>query len=250
MDSSSEEVDLRLKRIDELSEAELLAIAYERGLNPGEKKRQREYTPRAKWVTFDEAKREEFLRELANCGNIAYACRKVGAKVATLSNYRRENPEFNDHIDDAVAHYAAIVVGAAHERAVDGYLVPIVGGRNKDEIVTYERRFSDSIMSMMLKKVDPAFNPTQKVEVSGTPGGLVDPSEMNFRKLSRRAKRVLRVLLTVLKEDDQMRAQGIDPNSVLKNPSPPGVLAPLEVNAIEVHSTEAIDEEDDEAEEP
>lgn len=197
-----------------MSEEELLAIAYERGLNPGKRRQKDPYRPRAKWTTFDETKRNEFLMALAESGNISYACRRVGVPRTTLDKYRNENAEYNEFMDDALAYYADTVVGAAHQRAVHGYTVPIVGGRNKDEIVAHEVRYSDSLMAMMLKTVDPRFNPTQKVEVSGQ-AGLIDPAQMNFRNMSKRAKRVLRVLLNVIKEDDAMRADGIDPNSVL-----------------------------------
>lgn len=94
-----------------------------------------------------------FLEVLEVTGNIRAAMDAIGMMShASLNGALERMPDFNERFEAAMERHRATIYKAAHARAVHGYDVPIIGGQFKDEIVAYERKYSDSLMAMMLKR--------------------------------------------------------------------------------------------------
>jgi hypothetical protein len=108
------------------------------------------------------------------------------------------DPEFGERVWQAQERHKSLIYEAAHRRAVYGWDTPIIGGKNKDEIVGYERRFSDQIMIKMLGRWFPEFNvspakPIQSATGSDAPQG---PPPVDVSSLSKSQRAHLRAFLT------------------------------------------------------
>lgn len=148
---------------------------------------------------------DAYLAALEKTGMYISAADAVGSAPERVLEYRKANPEFQARCNEAIARYGENLIRIAHKRATEGYGVPIVGGRNRDEVVATETKYSDGLMAMFLKRTDPAFREKQEVVHSG---GLDIKQEMNLAELSQRARKKLRELLEIINEDKELRAKG------------------------------------------
>ena len=77
-----------------------------------------------------------------------------------------EDKAFAKSLKIAKQVYADRVRGAVHDRAIVGVLEPIIGGRNKDQIVAVKRVYSDRLLERHIEKWDPEYR--QKMAVDAT----------------------------------------------------------------------------------
>ena len=136
-------------------------------------------------------------------GSLAKAAESVGSSLTRLKKFMEGDPEFKAEIEDAIAVYGASLEQAAHERAVIGYDVPIYGGRFKDELVGFERRYSDGLLKMLLQKTDPAYKDQQKIEVAKT---TTIKHEIDFAALPQDSRAQLKAMLERLREQKERGA--------------------------------------------
>lgn len=161
---------------------------------------------RTKFNDFVEEIFPRYLAALEETGMYQYAADMVNCEVHEIQRYRHNNPDFQDLCNQAIDRYRGSFILAAQERAVDGYEVPVIGGRNRDQIITYERRYSDRLMELFLKRASTGeFTDKQIVSMEG---GIDIRQEMDFGSLSKRAKEKLRELLEIIKDDDIRRGLG------------------------------------------
>lgn len=148
--------------------------------------------------TFCDELWEGYIDALKRSGSYSAAAAAVNVARAAMVRYRQENPEFQDLCDDALEAYKDNIVAAAHTRAVDGFDRPIIGGRNRDEIVATERVYSDGLMRMFLVRADETFKDKREVTVNGNVGVR---QMFDWSTLSKRARTKLRELIMIIKED-------------------------------------------------
>lgn len=147
-----------------------------------------------KRVRMGEEHEEAFLRILEATG--LYSEAKKHLRIYGDVQYRQANPAFQELCDDARAAFFATIQAAALQRAVNGHLEPIVGGRNRDEIVAYKPVYSDTLMAMFLKRgTSDSFIDKKEIELTSR------PQSFNLHELSPRARRALRNLLEIMVED-------------------------------------------------
>lgn len=152
------------------------------------------------WPQFTPELWEPYLRALEEYGAYILAADIVGCTERDIRKVRRAEADFAVLCEDALERHRQSFVQSARKRAVDGVRRPIIGGRNRDEVVAHEVVFSDGLMSMFLKRHDPEFRDSRKIELTGQ----VDlHQEMDFSKMSARARSKLRELLEVIKEDEE-----------------------------------------------
>ena len=84
----------------------------------------------------------------------------------------KNNPEFAEMMAEAQMEYRDKIAAEVYRRAVEGWDVPIVGGQFKDQVVAHERKFSDRLLEMEAKRVDPGYREKQTVNV-GQQGGVI-----------------------------------------------------------------------------
>ena len=134
-------------------------------------------------VPFTSDRKQQFLDlfrshpELKGCR--ALCAEAVGVSITTLYDHLKRDPEFAEAFEDALqAFIDENVFAPALKRARDGVERPIIGGKFKDEIITYERVYSDSLMAMMLRAHRAEFKDGKdaaSMTASGTGGVLIVP---------------------------------------------------------------------------
>ena len=134
-------------------------------------------------VPFTSDRKQQFLDlfrshpELKGCR--ALCAEAVGVSITTLYDHLKRDPEFAEAFEDALqAFIDENMFAPALKRARDGVERPIVGGKFKDEIITYERVYSDSLMAMMLRAHRAEFKDGKdaaSMTASGTGGVLIVP---------------------------------------------------------------------------
>lgn len=158
---------------------------------------------------FTENLHDDYLETLEETGLYQAAADSVGANVLECLKYRKTNPEFAERCGVALKRYQKIIIQEAHRRAVKGWEEPVVGGRNRDTVVTHVTKYSDRLMEMFLKRnADAIENGGFAPDTIRVEGGLELNLEMAYSKLSVKARKMFRELLVQIKEDDAARERG------------------------------------------
>ena len=93
-----------------------------------------------------------FLAELARCGLVTQAARLAGYTRSRVYAWRREDADFRDRWDDAIAEYVETLESEADRRAVEGILKPVFYlGEPCGAIPQY----SDTLLIFRLKALKP-----------------------------------------------------------------------------------------------
>ncbi|GAA4222603.1 hypothetical protein GCM10022253_31440 [Sphingomonas endophytica] len=92
-----------------------------------------------------------FLRALRETGCVRSACDRVGLSSTSAYRVKRRIPAFGAAWDAALAYRLPALERAAYERAVEGWLEPIV---YKGEVVAHRRRYSDAMLRLLLQRED------------------------------------------------------------------------------------------------
>lgn len=102
---------------------------------------------------FDRDARDRFLRNYAATGLVFVSCRAAGVSEETVRHYTRDNIEgFADEYAEAKGMYRDSLEAEIHRRAVLGVEEPIIGGKDRDEIVTTVQRYSDRLLEFHAKR--------------------------------------------------------------------------------------------------
>lgn len=145
------------------------------------------------WVHLDtETNREIYLRVLSLSGQYMTAADAVGCDRRTGLRLRETDPEFAEQCEVALERYRATLVEEARRRAVDGIDKAVIGGQFKDEIILYEKQYSDRLLELMLKRHIPEFRDSSKVETSGN---VTVHHGIDLSKLTREERDMVRKLL-------------------------------------------------------
>ena len=113
-----------------------------------------------------------FCEHLAILGRVTHAARACGISPLTVKATEKSNLEFAEMVGLANQEYRDKVAQEVYRRAVEGWEVPIIGGREKDHIVAYERRFSDRLLELEAKRVDSGYREKQSLNI-GQSGGVI-----------------------------------------------------------------------------
>ncbi len=147
-----------------------------------------------------------YLEALEKTGQYIRAADAVQVQYKETVAYRKENPEFQELCNEAMERFSSQFIDAARNRAVDGWKEPIVGGRERNEIVAHKINYSDRLLELFLKRSPSgAFTDKQEVVIVD---GVQMRSDMDYSTMSTRARKLFRELLEVLNEDNYKRAMG------------------------------------------
>lgn len=139
---------------------------------------------------------------------------------ATVQRQLDKSPVFSELAEAAANRHRDALYQSAYARATHGYLVPVIGGRNKDEIVAWERRYSDTLTALLLKRHFPEFREavSPKALVQINTGPTVNLPDI--RKLPKEKRDALRLLLAPGEPDPSADTEVILTEVVASEPSP------------------------------
>jgi hypothetical protein len=151
--------------------------------------------------------RDVYLEALRTTGSYVRAAECAGINRRASLDLRDKDPGFREQCDEALYKYNEWLVEAARKRAVDGYTEPVVGGRNRDEIVAHKPVFSDRLMELLLKRHIPEFRDKSTVETTGTVLN-VHASLNDLSNLGPQARKLLRQLIDTIDSDEKTLPAG------------------------------------------
>lgn len=125
--------------------------------------------PRPRPKRFDDCAKTVFLAVLEERGTAQAAADAAGVSRQTCYDHANpHSPRFDREFAEAwaVSHarFVAQLYEAALRRATDGWLEPIIGGKNRDKVVALKPVFDARLLELMLKRHDPTFR--NKVEAT------------------------------------------------------------------------------------
>lgn len=129
-------------------------------------------------VFFTEELKQVFLDHYRENGLVYLSAELTGVASTTVNDAVRADPIFAEAFREAKQANTDMLVAEAKRRAYQGVDEPIVGGKDRDEIVTYKRVYSDRLLELLLRANREEFRNKDKVDDGGTQQGgvLVMPS--------------------------------------------------------------------------
>lgn len=113
-----------------------------------------------------------FCEHLSILGRVTHAARASGVSPLTVKAAEKNDPSFAEMVGLAQMEYRDKVAAEVYRRAIEGYDVPIIGGKDKDRVVALERRYSDRLLEMEAKRVDSGYREKQSLNI-GQSGGVI-----------------------------------------------------------------------------
>lgn len=150
---------------------------------------------------------EPYAAALEQLGSTLKAadCLNVSRRVVWAA--REKHPEFDQLCQDALERYRFAFVNEARRRAIDGVPEPIIGGKNRDEIVAEVQKYSDRLLECFLKRApgeNGSFVQSGTTAVQTTNINIA--AHFDVTVLSPEARRLLRRLLEQIKYDQDLKA--------------------------------------------
>ncbi len=149
---------------------------------------------------------EPFLDSLRKTGLWIKSARSLGCDPEEVRDYRKNNPAFEALCKAAAEEFRESYIETAYKLGVTGYKKPIIGGKDRNEVVAEETVYEPSVLCALLKQnPDGTFTDRQEVTLKGA----VDiKAEMDLAALSTKARKMLRELLEQVNADNEARQRG------------------------------------------
>lgn len=126
---------------------------------------------------FDEDAQERFFRNYLETGLIHVSCRAAGVSEECFRQYRLNNYNgFADRFREIDGLFRDSIEAEIRRRAIQGIDEPIIGGKDRDEVVITVKRYSDKLLEMYAKRHIPEYRERQQLDVNVSGGVVVVPS--------------------------------------------------------------------------
>jgi hypothetical protein len=130
-------------------------------------------------VKFDDVQKGIYLNVLRKTGRKGTAAQAAGVCVQTVADHCENDPDFAAARDDALQEFADFIHAHAIKLSVNGVKKPIVGGKDKDEIIAHETIYATNILAMEMRRTNPEYKERQEIDVNQTGSVLIAPAEMS-----------------------------------------------------------------------
>lgn len=145
------------------------------------------------WVRIDtDDNRALYLAALEASGQYMTAADAVGCDRRTALRLREADEEFAELCEVALERFRGRLVQETYRRAVEGIDKAVIGGQFKDEIILYEKQYSDRLLELLLKRHIVEFRDQSKVTTDGT---VTVQHGIDLSKLTREERDMVRKLL-------------------------------------------------------
>lgn len=126
---------------------------------------------------FDDKAKERFLKNYAEHFQRGKAAEAAGVCLETVKQHEKNDPEFANAIEACRQAYADRVEAQMVKVAIEGIEEPIIGGKDRDEIVGHKKIIATNILAMMAKRANPEYKEKSELDLNHNGGGvLVVPS--------------------------------------------------------------------------
>lgn len=137
-----------------------------------------------------------FCEVLEASGSFRCACDALGiANKREVENAMLADLDFGDAAEAAADRHRQRMYAHAVQRATVGYQVPIIGGPDKNEIVGYETKVSDTLLALLLKRHFVEFRETKAPKTSNTTNNTLVVNMPDMSKVPRAERDQMRLLL-------------------------------------------------------
>ncbi|HNQ98351.1 MAG TPA: hypothetical protein PKN52_00045 [Trueperaceae bacterium] len=139
-------------------------------------------------LKFDDRAKNIFLEKYAECGLMYVSARAAGVTPPTVTSHVENDPDFAAAFQDAKDAYRDRVMAHAYKLSIEGVEEPIIGGKDKDEVVAYKKVYATNILAMEMRRVNPDYKDRADVNLSGNVGGvLVVPARLSVEEWTKAA---------------------------------------------------------------
>lgn len=184
-------------------------------------------------IKFDDDMKNTYLHNLAECGRKGMTAAMTGVCRLTVNKHIENDPDFAESVDIVIELYNDSIGGEVKRRGCDGWLEPrfIQGVRALEPILNEDgsemlnaegkalfrlasvRRFSDRLLELEAKRVDPNYRDKQTIDLNTQGGGvLVAPAGMSAEEFIKhseaKAAEADRLHAERMKEFEKAREQG------------------------------------------
>ena len=121
---------------------------------------------------FDDGARHRFLEELAYSGRIYLAAEAANVCGRTVYRLRQADEDFAELCQQALDRYRDKVAAEVRRRGIEGWLEPVY---QQGQFVGYKMVYSDRMLELEAKRVDPSYRDRQQVDMNVTGGVMVVP---------------------------------------------------------------------------
>lgn len=141
---------------------------------------------------FTPAVRDRYLSVLARFGLKGVAARVCNVSPGAINEYAKTDPMFMEELDEAMDLYRDSISIEVQRRAVEGYLEPVIGGKDRNIVVTYVRKYSDRLLELHAKRYIPEYRDKISVDATIQTGVLaVTGSSLTEEEYQKKYERVV-----------------------------------------------------------
>lgn len=127
-------------------------------------------------IKFDDKMKQVFLKHFADTNRMMESADMAGVNYNTVVAHIDNDPEFSEAFHDAKQVYRDRCLKQAQKLMFEGVEEPIIGGKDRDTVVATKIRYSEPLLMMELKKVDPEYKERQEVDNRHSGGVLLAPA--------------------------------------------------------------------------
>lgn len=128
-------------------------------------------------VEFTEERKVRFLEAYRQSGMLYLSARHAGVCQQTVANHRAADKPFDAACEHALQERLDEIELTALDRAMNGVAEPVIGGKDRDQVITTIRRYSDSLMSQILRAKRIEYREKLQADVNIKGGVLVLPTK-------------------------------------------------------------------------
>ena len=130
-------------------------------------------------VKFDDERKGIFLDVFRQHNRMTEALEAAGVTRQTVMNHLDNDPDFAEAMQEARLAYRDRVHETLYHVAIEGVDEPIVGGKERDHIVGYTRKYYERTLLAEARRVDPDYKERSEVDMNHRGGVLVAPAEVS-----------------------------------------------------------------------
>lgn len=128
-------------------------------------------------VLFTDDRKQKFLDHYRLTGLYYMSAGVAGVSGQTVRHHIQNDKEFGAAAEQAMQDWLDEAELKIMSRAIDGVEEPVIGGKNRDEIVAHVKRYSDGLASQLLRAKRPEYREKQQIDMNVKGGVLVVPQK-------------------------------------------------------------------------